>query len=303
MADYPLELFSPQDVDNNADGQFRRWDSFGTRFLAQGDSWFSIGAMPPWATSNILQQIRLGFDASAINCAYPGRRLARMVDWKRDAGFTRLLAGRFARPWDGILLSGGGNDLIAAASVLPLHEDGAPVPPQARLLLNPEEWGPAAGGAARYLSDAGWATFSAHLVPQFGEVIALRDSDINKDVPLFCHSYSYLMPRDAPASRLFSMGPWLYRSVVAYKIPETDWLGVATLLIDRLAALLRQIVDGINQNEDRHVYLIETHRVLDPAAARSTGRSNDWENEIHPTPDGYRKLAAHWKSTLELRFP
>lgn len=92
MPDYALHIFSPHDVYDSPSGTIPQWDDYKTRFLAQGDSWFSIGAMPPWATSNILQQVKLGFDASAINCAYPGRELACMVDWKQDTGFSRLLA-------------------------------------------------------------------------------------------------------------------------------------------------------------------------------------------------------------------
>jgi lysophospholipase L1-like esterase len=299
MADYQLKLFSPNDVFNPPDGVIPRWDDFKTRFLAQGDSWFSIGAWPPWATSNILQQVSLRFAACAINCAYPGRRLSRMVDWKQDAAFLRLLNGKFADPWDGILLSGGGNDLIEAAGVLAMGPDGAPVPPDQRLLLNPNEWGPPGKGAARYLSDAGWATFAAHLAPQFDEVIAQRDADINKDVPLFCHTYAHLMPRNAPASMRPPMGPWLYPSVTAYQIPSTDWLNVGTELIDRLAALLRQIIGDLNQPNDRRIYLIETQQALIPAQSGTTGPSNDWENEIHPTPGGYRKLAALWRPVIE----
>ncbi|MCK9389235.1 MAG: hypothetical protein M0Q22_12710 [Sulfuritalea sp.] len=298
MSDYALQLFSPADVFNPPEGAIQQWNDFPTRFLAQGDSWFSIGALPPWATSNLLQQIVLSLEACAINCANPGAHLARMVDWKRDANFMRLLSGKFAYRWDGILLSGGGNDLIAAAAVLPSHGDGSPVPQESRLLLKPDEWGPATQGAARYLSDAGWATFSAHLGPQFDDVVSYRDRDINQGVPLFCHSYAYPMPRNAPASALLHVGPWLYPSMVAYQIPPDDWLGVATTLIDRLAALLKDIV-ARHAAAGRRVYLVETQKALTPAQPGSTDRSNDWENEIHPTPGGYRKLAALWRPVIE----
>ena len=239
MSDYRLQLFSPHEVYNAPDGSASRWDDFNTRFLAQGDSWFSIGAMPPWATSNLLQQLQFGFEASAVNCAYPGRELARMVDWKQDTGFSRLLAGNFAFKWNGILL------------------------------------------------------------PQFGDVVALRDRGTNSGVPIFCHAYAYPMPRDAPASELFHMGPWLYPAVVAYGIPRSDWLAVATELIDRLAALLRRIVDELNQPRDRQIYLVGTQRALIPARPDTSGPSNDWENEIHPTSAGYRKLAALWRPVIE----
>ena len=302
MADYALRLFSPHDIYDGTDGAGSRWDDFDTRLLAQGDSWFSIGAMPPWATSNILQQLRFGFEACAINCAYPGRQLACMVDWKQDTGFSRLLAGKLAYQWKAILLSGGGNDLIAAAGVLPRTANYKSVAPELRLFLKPAEWGPRELGAVRYLSTAGWDTFSAHLAPQFSDVVAMRDSGINRGVPLFCHTYAYPTPRDAPASALFHMGPWLYPALVAYKIPTGDWLAVARELIDRLAALLRRIVNDLNQPRDRSIYLIETQQALIPAPPGASGPSADWENEIHPTPAGYRKLAARWRPVIEAQL-
>jgi hypothetical protein len=299
MADHALKLFSPHDVYDRREGVIQDWNDFPVRFLAQGDSWFSVGAMPPWATFSILQQIVLGFPASAVNCAYPGRLLARMVEWKNDSGFSNLLAGKFACKWDGILLSGGGNDLIAATSVLPYASDGTPIAPDSRLLLKPSEWGPATQGATRYVSNAGWATFAAHLPAQFEDVVAQRNLDINKDVPLFCHSYDYLLPRDAPASSLFQMGPWLYPAFVAYEIPATDWLDVVKELIDRLASLLRSTVDSINAGGDQRIYLVDSRGTLIVAETGTTGRSHDWENEIHPTAGGYKKLAALWRPVIE----
>lgn len=193
--------------------------------------------------------------------------------------------------------------MIAAAGVLPVGGNGKTVPSNLRLFLNPHEWGPPEMGVGRYLSDAGWATFSTHLAPQFDDIIAIRDSDINNGVPLFCHTYAYPMPRNAPASELFHLGPWLYPAVVAYKIPQSDWLAVATELINRLSALLRQIVGDLNRPNDRHIYIIETQQALIPAQPGSTGPSNDWENEIHPTPGGYRKLAALWRPVIEAHLP
>jgi hypothetical protein len=301
MANDPLQLFSPADVFNPPQGPGRKWDDFPVRFLAQGDSWFSIGALPPWATSNILQQMTLGFDACAINCAHPGRELAHMVDWKTDQDFLDLLTGRIAYRWDAILLSGGGNDLIAAAATLPVQADGQAVPPAQRLFLKPDEWGPPEKGAERYLSEAGWATFAAHLAPQFGDVLAYRDRDVNRSVPLFCHTYAYPQPRNAPAAP--GVGPWLYPSVMAYGIPAADWLGVATALMDRLAALLRRTIATLITQGHERVYLVDTRAALVPAQPGTTGPSNDWENEIHPTAGGYRKLAALWRPVIEAQLP
>lgn len=304
MANHSLQVFTPQNVDNPESRIGRKWDDFPVKFLAQGDSWFSLGAFPFWATSNILEQIVLGFPASVVNCAYPGRTLSHMVEWKRDSGFASLLTGRLAVKWDGILLSGGGNDLIDATATLPRRSSGRPVGKASRLLLLPDEWGPEAQGAKRYISSEGWATFAAHLPAQLIDVVALRDEEArNRGIPLFCHTYDYLIPRDAPASARLHMGPWLYPAFVAYGIPASDWLAVVKELISRLADLLRETVDSINAGGDRHVYLIDTRGALDLPTPGSKRKSGDWENEIHPTAKGYGKLAQRWRPVVEARFP
>jgi len=302
MADYRLAVFSPDDVFNPKDGTIRKWNDYPVKFLAQGDSWFSIGALPTWNTSNILLEMSFGLDASAINCAQPGRHLTTMIDWRKSRNFTRLLAGKFAYKWDGILLSGGGNDLIAAASTLPFHSDGTPVAPAHRLLLKPTEWGPESLGPARYLSDAGWATFVTHLSAQLVGVVAGRDKDaLNRDVPIFCHCYDYPQPRNAPV--LPHTPTWLYPAFVAYGIPPQDWFGAAKELIDRLATLLRDTIAQINAGGDKRVYLVNSRGAMIPADPGTTGRSNDWENEIHPTASGYRKLAERWRPVVDAQIP
>lgn len=304
MPDYPLQLFTPADVLSPVDaGGIRKWDDYPVRFLSQGDSWFSIGALPPWATTNLQQQMVLSLDACAINCAIPGARLARMVDWKFAPDFLKLLTGSFAYRWNGILLSGGGNDLIAAAGVLPVQADGSPTPPELRLFLRQDEWGPASQGVARYLSPTGWNTFAGHLAVQFDDLVDLRDKDVNRGVPLFCHAYDYPQPRNAPACLHPLVGPWLYPSVIAYRIPPADWLAVATILIDQLATLLKKTIADLNAGGDKRIYLVDGRGTLAPATPGSTGESQDWENEIHPAKKGYRKLAALWRPVIEAQVP
>ena len=301
MADYRLAVFAPDDVTNPKDGVIRKWNDYPVRFLAQGDSWFSLGALPTWNTSNVLAEMVLGLDASAINCAQPGQHLTTMIEWRKDRGFQRLLYGRFAYKWHGILLSGGGNDLISAAGVLPLHSDGTPVDPSLRLLLKPGEWGPASRGPARYLSDPGWATFVTHLSAQLINLVAARDTDVNRGTPIFCHSYDYPQPRNAPV--LPGTDSWLYPAFVAYGVPPEDWLGAAKELIDRLTTLLRNTIDNVNAGGDKHVYLVDCRGAIVPAEPGTTGASNDWQNEIHPTFGGYRKLAARWRPVIEAQIP
>jgi hypothetical protein len=296
-----VDLFKPSDLLQPGDQGFPDFGRYKYKFLAQGDSWFSIGAIPPTATTNLLLELDLQAKACAVNCAHPGFELRRMIDSVRDPKFTQLLVGTQSWRWDGILMSAGGNDLIDAIQVLPRYgknhpDEGQLIPPALRILLRPDEW-KSGTTADRYISDSGWETFSGHLVDLFAELQQLRDSSHSQSVgaPLFVHCYDYLLARDAPAG--FGIGPWLFPAVRAYGIPQEDWEALGVTLIERFKALLQ----AINMS-NLHV-VFTTPGTLTPAAPGSTGPSNDWQNEIHPTAGGYRKLASKYGGFVDQVLP
>jgi hypothetical protein len=265
-------------------------EKFEQRYLAQGDSWFSLGALPPEFTTNLPEELVLTRSTLVVNCARPGKVLALMTDTTQDPKFNNLLARRNTRwPWDGLLLSGGGNDLIAAA-VVP-----GDFPQARRLLLRADEWG-AQPDASRYLSEAGWQTFGDHLTEVFELLVAKRAAAVHPEMPIVLHAYDHVTPRNAPAGP--GMGPWLYKAMNdLYGIPPDDRNALSDLMIDRLLVLLQGLAQA-----HANVTLINAVGTLLRADAAATGESHDWENEIHPTKDGYAKLAARWRGTLDA-FP
>lgn len=270
------------------------FDLYHRRCLAQGDSWFSIGALPPMLTTRILAELELLTSAVIVNCAYPGAKLQRMADTTTSIDFLRLLTGKLALKWDAILLSGGGNDLIEAVGAPP-----SAVPAQ-RLLRTAAERGPGPLVPAAYLSDEGWATFAGHIREVFNLLIDARDRGVNRDTPLVWHNYARVMPRPAPAGPGF--GPWLLPSLDVYAVPASDRLAVS----DELTGRLRKLIDDVTAE----------HRARDPqcrifvadsmdagialADAGSSGTSGDWINEIHLTRGGYRKCAQAWQQVLDV---
>lgn len=263
---------------------------FGKRFLAEGDSWFSMGALNPLASDNLLQGMDFTQRNIAINCALPGDTLRRMVDTRRDPQFVALLAGARARPWDALLISAGGNDLIEA-----LRARGDDVPPTQRLLLRQDEWGPAALGAARYLSDAGWATFSGYLRANFEALLALRERGPSQGCPMFIHGYAVPTPRPAGAG---PAGPWLLPAMQAYAVPEADRSALAQRLIERLATLLQSLADDGTRLPNLHFF--DSSRLpIDRALPDARGESGDWLNEIHLSHAGCRKLGRAWSAEIE----
>ncbi|MGZ5130336.1 MAG: hypothetical protein ACXWCU_13235 [Caldimonas sp.] len=288
-----LTVISPGAVSGTGEtGQFP-FEMFDARCLAQGDSWFSIGAFPPAFTTNVLQEMKLTKHVVAVNCARPGKVLQHMTSTMSEPAFLRLLTGPLALKWDALLVSGGGNDLIDAARI------GPGQPPHLRLLATPAERGTGPLQGDDYISDPGWATFVAHLTIVFNQLVDLRDSGLNHGIPLALHTYAHVMPRPAPAG--FGFGPWLQPAMLAFAIPASDWLAVSAALMDRLVALLQQLIaDRQAAQPNCAVHLVDTRAAqLVVGDQTATGSSGDFVNEIHPTTGGYAKVAAVWRATLD----
>ena len=285
----PAQLFSSEPPDLSSPAY---------RFLAEGDSWFSLGTLDLVKNSSLLLEMNFGQSGCAINCATPGDTLKRMSQLNTDPNFIDLLCGKRARHWDGILMSCGGNDLIEAVQSPAVDAAGQPVPKALRLLRSVSEWGPAGEGAGRYLTDEGWATFSKYLQANFAHLIGLRDGPRGASAgqPIFIHGYAFPTPR--PAGAGLGIGPWLFPALQAYAIPEEDGLALAHELLARLAALLSSMAADSARFPNLH-FFDSAAIALDPAEAGTTGVSGDWVNEIHLTRAGYRKVAVPWSAAIE----
>lgn len=267
------------------------FENYDQRYLAQGDSWFSIGSLFVPPTTNLLLDMTLGRSTMVANCAHPGRELAHMTEAVHEPAFMALLSGPRTRlAWDALLLSGGGNDLIDAAGAPPEAD------PSLRLFLTQPEWG-AQPDASRFLSTAGWNTFVSHLTKVFAAVLAQCDHAEHPAMPVVMHTYDYVTPRDAPAAP--GAGPWLFKAMNAYAIPDEPRKALADLMIDKLATLLASFPITFPGHA---IHVIDTRGTLQRAAEGTTGPNADWVNEIHPTSAGYEKLRAKWRPTLD-SFP
>jgi len=291
-ANHRLTFVDPLRVLNSA-GRPEEFDLVERVLLAQGDSWFSIGSIPPGLTSNLLAQMEFTRSAAVVNCARPGIELTHMTDSSSQQTFRKLLAGRFAVKWDAILFSGGGNDLIDAAQVGPDEQ------PQLRLLATAAERGPNPASGDDYVSAPGWQTFETHLTTVFDALVALRDSGINHQVPMVFHTYAHLMPRPAPVTPRH--GPWLQPAMIAFEVPTQDWLAVSSALMDRLADLLERLMAAHRAADPGcELHLVDSRPVPLVLGDRdATGPSGDSFNEIHPTRDGYTKLATAWRGPVD----
>jgi hypothetical protein len=269
---------------------------FSLKLFAQGDSWFSINGLSLFSASSLLMRLRFSKDTVIVNCADPGDTLKHMVDWRRDPFFFRYFASgpNFEEKWDGLLLSGGGNDLIDALGVTPQDANGVPRMKSERLLLTAAERA-GDGPLSKYVSQEGWAVFREHMREQFRALGELRSGSAkNRDTPIFTHTYAYAQPRNVGAGPL---GPWLFPSLIAYQVPRDDWLALTRHFIDLLHD------DILSQTNLPSFHIVDTRTMIPPAPADPDLSDTNWLNEIHPTAKGYDQLGPHYVRLIENIVP
>lgn len=244
------------------------------RILAEGDSWFSIGAIP---SSNLLFELQFKDPTIILNLAYPGDTIEHMSSLAANPDLLRLTFNqRFGYEWDLILLSGGGNDIIDQAGVI-----------LSRQSVN-------SSTVVEDYIDAGALNACLKTIRKgYEQVVAIRDKKggLNRDKPIVLHAYDYAVPRNAPARFLFAgvLGPWLYSVMMQRGVPKPMQIPIAKYLIDKLSETLLGLAD--KSTGLPNVFVVNTLGTLTPSSPNSTGNSGDWLNEIHPNMQGYRKLA------------
>jgi lysophospholipase L1-like esterase len=279
-----VAVITPDELDGNGQitkpGVVLSWHDFERHYLAIGDSWFSISDfLTPAFLNTFGTEVPLKQDTLIVNCAYPGKSLARIVDWSTSKKFYELLYKKnFAWEWDAVLLSAGGNDIVAAAG-------GGMLQPCA----NPASF-------RDFIVPGSMARFENYFNDHFRYLVELRNTSelqANRTIPILYHTYAYVTVRNAPAHKI--IGPWLYKSFTGNNIPTQYWKDLSDCLMDELATTLRK-------QKTIHPNLTVIDSLANVAFVRaaegSTGDNGDWLNEIHLNNSGKIKMAKYWANWL-----
>ena len=120
------------------------------------------------------------------------------------------------------------------------------------------------------------------------------------DIHIFIHGYDYAVPDGRPVFRApggFNfVGPWLLPAFARKRIwPPSVRQQVVNDLID----LHNQTIASLAAS-DPQVHHIDCRGVLrnDPQTYQQ-----DWDNELHPTPSGFGKIAARFDAVISQTFP
>ncbi len=275
-----FEVYESEGSDSFCDPTFHDY-----RIIAEGDSWFTIGGFSlqnPWF-SNILYTLRFLEEALILDLANPGDTIKHISSMPRDQSFKFAIEEHSTDPWDAIILSAGGNDLIDKARMLIMNR----LERQGETITKP----------ADYCKTIEVSNFLQNIENHFRRLAAIRG---NHSIPMVLHTYDYPTPRDAPA-RFFGvglLGPWLYPCMLNAEIPQHDWIALSDYLFDQLATRMLSLENGPNPIANFHV--VDTRNLLSRATLNSSGESGDWLNEIHPNKSGYKKIAHHIEQKLKI---
>lgn len=244
---------------------------FGKRILCEGDSWFSLSAIP---SGNLLSHLKFAETTLVYNLASPGDTIRGISDISGNPRLKKLiLEENPLTKWDAIFISAGGNDLIGRVN---------------QIICRPS---PGAGGhLLDYINLLELANLKIEIQDGYKRIAALRDQSQHPDTPIVTHIYDYPTPREAKAKFLGLIGiagPWFYPAFKQSDIPQNLWISLTDHVFEWLGGV---IIDLSGKLSNFHV-ITNTRETLTRARIGTTGPDGDWENEIHPTNEGYKKLA------------
>lgn len=245
-------------------------DGAPLQIFAEGDSWFEYPV--PSFGGGIIDRLAKRLGVPILNLATAGDEVRYMLG-VRD---RQLIAQQFrdgcpaGGPWDAMLFSGGGNDIVDNPMALWIREYDASLPPERQI------------HQARF--DAALALVRAG----YEDLIALRDG-LSPATHLFFQAYDFAIP---DGRGVCNLGPWLKPAFDLRGFPDLALRQAVTrVMLEQFAGMVRALA-----REHSRVTLIGTQGTLPQ-------RVESWHNELHPAKDGFNAFAVIFHAELRAVFP
>jgi hypothetical protein len=240
------------------------------QILAEGDSWFDYPAF--FFRGGIIPRLEKLLGVPILNLAKAGDEVRYMLGVEQRKGLTRRLThgGPAGGPWDVLLFSGGGNDIVDNPMALWIRDYDASIP------LPDHIHGPRFD-AALALVRAGYE-----------DLIDLRDR-LSPTTHLVLHAYDYAIP---DGRGICHLGPWLRPTFKLRKFPSNNAsFVVVQAMLERFAAVL-----GALAASHPGVTFLNGQGTLSPV-------KSSWHNELHPSDKGFDTFARAFQAALSGLFP
>lgn len=249
--------------------------------VAEGDSWFD------YPLNDVLGCLEDNFGYRVESVAHKGDTLESMA---YDDAQLVALQRRFERVQEqgtsprAILLSGGGNDIAGDEFAVLLNHQRSQLPP-----LN-----------AGIVDGIVNVRLRAALARLIGAVTEFSLQYFDRVIPVVVHGYGYAVPdgRGFLGGFWVLPGPWLEPGFRRKGYPDLSFnTAVVERLIDTFNAMLASLPGQAGLGHVRYVDLRPGLSNDLPSAYRAA-----WANELHPTPVGYRAVAAQFDAIIR-SFP
>lgn len=252
-------------------------------WVVEGDSWFAYPRQ--WLlfgpNSNLIDQLFANWVGSgkvnALCLAANGDTAQDMFDGAQLSRLERVL-DEHGGAISAVLLSAGGNDLLGREVFETLvRPNPAPQSIEGFLHLDRLE----------------------AVLDQVEQSFDRACASIAQRAPgatVYVHSYDIAKPADRPATFFGGIeftGPWMFPALDEAQVPEDQWTPIVGYLIERFVQRLHLVQGRANVA----VQIIDLRGQLVP------GSEADWADEIHPSPEGFQKLAEVLLNRLEADFP
>jgi hypothetical protein len=238
------------------------------QIFAEGDSWFDYPV--PFFGGGIIPRLEHRLGVPILNLAKAGDEARYMLGVEERAILTDQLTNGCPAggPWDVLLFSGGGNDIVGNPMALWVRDWNPNIPPATHILQ------------ARF--DAALALVRA----AYEDLIALRDR-LSPTTQLVFQGYDFAIP---DGRGICGFGPWLKPTFNLRNFPTlAAGQAVVKAMLQQFAALLTSLA-GPN------ITFINGQGTLAP-------QPSSWHNELHPARAGFEKFADIFYLKVKTLFP
>jgi len=239
------------------------------QIFAEGDSWFDYPV--PFFGGGIIPRLEDRLGVPILNLAKAGDEVRYMLGVEeRKLLMEHLSNGCPAGgPWDALLFSGGGNDIVDNPMALWIKDWDPTVTP------------------ANHIHQARFASALDLVRAGYEDLIELRDK-LSPNTHLIFQGYDFAIP---DGRGVCFLGPWLKPTFDLRGFPtQDDRFQVVKAMLQQFATLLTTLAAQPN------VTFINGQGTLAP-------QKSSWHNELHPSRGGFETFADIFQQKVRALFP
>ena len=238
------------------------------QIFAEGDSWFDYPV--PFFGGSIIPRLERRLGVPILNLAKAGDEARYMLGVEERAVLTEHLTKGcpVGGPWDVLLFSGGGNDIVGNPMALWVSDWNPALPP------------------AELIQKTRFDAVLALVRAAYEDLIALRER-LSPTTQLVFQGYDFAIP---DGRGICGYGPWLKPTFDLCKFPTlAAGQAVVKAMLEQFAAMLTSLAGP-------KVTFINGQGTLAP-------QTGSWHNELHPAKAGFEKFADIFQQQLKVLFP